>query len=1035
MTGRSGGGGQPRSTVLKHFATLAAPRIVTAAFLVLNLFAAEQHGVVMYSGVPVPGATVTASQGDKKLSGITDANGSYSFAELTDGTWTVQVEMPGFATLKREVAVRGQSAAAAQTWELEMLPFEQIHAEAQLAMRPQAIESAATAAADGPKTPEGSRKTEETQPPREDLAERAEDGLLINGSQNNSASSPFALFPAFGNNRNGSRSLYNGGFGISDDNSIFDARPFSLTGQNTPKPSYNHLSASVFFGGPIKIPHLIRNGPNFFVNYTWTRNRTNNIGTALMPTAAERAGNLSQVPAPILNPLTGAPFSGNHIPTGMISPQAQALLSLYPLPNFTGPGAYNYQVPLIGATHQDSLQSRLNRTFGMRNSVYGGFAFQDTRQSSPNVFGFLDASRGLGLTANASWFHRFVQGMYGTFGYRFSRFSMDLTPSFANRENVSGAAGISGNDQSAANWGPPGLNFSSGIAALADAEQSITHNETNALSASMFWRRGRHNLHFGGDYTRQQFNSLGQQNGRGVFTFDGAASGSAFADFLLGIPDAAAVAYGNADKYFRGALYDAFFTDDWRISPSFTLNAGVRWEYGLPLTELYGRLVNLDVVPGFVNEAPVIASSPVGALTGQRYPSSLLHPYRGAVEPRVAIAWRPIPASSLVIRAGYGVYYDTSIYETVAAQMSQQFPLSKSLSVQNTPATPLTLAQGFNTQPLSTPNTFGIDPAFRPGYAQTWQASVQRDLPGSLVLIATYSGIKGTHGTQEFLPNTYPTPAMNPCPACPAGYLYVTSNGNSTREAGQIQLRRRLHSGFTATLQYTFAKAIDNDAVVGGLGAAASSPVASAAPGAAAASTVRNLLVAQNWLNLSAERSLSAFDQRHVLSTSIQYTTGMGMAGGTLLSGWRGRLLKGWMLQSTVSAGSGLPLTPTFLAPVAGTGVTNALRPEYTGAPLYDAPSGLALNPAAYAPPPPGEFGNAGRYSIIGPAQFTLNASAGRTFQLTDRLSGDLRIESANPINHVTFTGWNTIYGNAQFGLPFGANPMRSVTTGFVVRF
>ncbi len=71
------------------------------------------------------------------------------------------------------------------------------------------------------------------------MAQRAADGLLINGSQNNGASSPFALFPAFGNNRNGSRSLYNAGLGLFVDNSIWDARQFSITGQNTPKPGYN----------------------------------------------------------------------------------------------------------------------------------------------------------------------------------------------------------------------------------------------------------------------------------------------------------------------------------------------------------------------------------------------------------------------------------------------------------------------------------------------------------------------------------------------------------------------------------------------------------------------------------------------------------------------------------------------------------------------------------------------------------------------------------------------------------------------------
>ncbi len=1013
--------------------------LVAIALVVVNLVAAGEHGQVTFGGLPVPGATVTALQGDKKFAAVTDPQGAYSFPDLADGTWSIQVEMLGFETLKAEITI--SPATQPPIWELKMLSLDQIHAEAQLAVRPPPVAPPAPSAPGEPKKPEAKPSVSETEPAREEAEQRSADGLLINGSVNNGASSPFALFPAFGNNRNGGRSLYNGGLGIFVDNSVFDARQFSITGLNTPKYPYNHFTASAFFGGPLRIPHLIRNGPNFFVNYTWMRNRTDSPnGIGLMPTAAERNGNLSQLlNSPLLttivDPLTGVPFAGGIIPQSRISPQAQALLNLYPLPNIATPGAYNYQVPLVSITHQDSLQSRLNQSINRNNQLFGGFAFQSTRQDSPNVFGFLDTTDTLGLTANANWFHRFKQGFFGTFGFQFSRLSMGLTPFFGNRENVSGAAGIEGNDQDPLNWGPPGLSFSSGFAGLSDVEQAQNHNETNAVSASFFLIRGRQTFQFGGDFKKQQFNVLSQQNGRGTFTFTGAATGSDFADFLLGIPDVAAVAFGNADKYFRGSLYDAFFTDDWRINSAFTLNAGVRWEYGSPLTELYGRLVNLDVVPGFGAEAPVVASSPVGTLTGQHYPDSLIHPDKRAFEPRVAIAWRPLPASSVVIHAGYGVYYDTSVYQTIANQMAQQYPLSKSLSVQNTPTNPLTLAGGFNASPATTPNTFGIDPNFRPGYAQIWQASLQRDLPGSLQMTATYIGTKGTHGTQEFLPNTYPAGiATNPCPGCPAGYEYVTSNGNSTREAGSLQLRRRLHSGFTASVQYTFAKAIDDDAVLGGLGASASTPNTAAA-GGAAASSVRNLLLAQNWMDLSAERSLSGFDQRHLVNATIQYTTGMGLAGGTLLNGWRGALFKGWMLSATIAAGTGLPLTPSYLAPEEGTGFTNALRPNYTGASVDDAPPGLHLNPDAYAAPLPGQWGNAGRDSITGPAQFTLNASAGRTFRLTDRLSGDLRIDSTNPINHVTFPSWNTTFASAQFGLPAAANAMRSLTTGFIVRF
>ncbi|HTR35298.1 MAG TPA: carboxypeptidase regulatory-like domain-containing protein [Bryobacteraceae bacterium] len=1001
--------------------------IAIALILAANLSASEQHGQVTFGGLPVPGATVTATQTARKFTAVTDANGDYSFPNLADGTCQIEVEMLGFARLQGDITVAPGAKPA--SWELKMLPLDQIHAEAQpLAPRP-------TAAPPPTEAKKGAEAPKEAPPANDELAQRAADGLLINGSQNNGASSPFALFPAFGNHRFGSRSIYNGGLGIFDDNAIWDARPFSLTGQNTPKPAYNHFTASAFFGGPLRIPHLLHNGPNFFVNYTWTRNRTDTIGSALMPTMAERGGDLSQFLKPIIDPSTHAPFPGNKIPSSEISTQAQALLSLYPHPNFTAPGAYNYQVPLIGETHQDSLQSRLSQNIDRKNSVFGNVAFQNTRQANPTIFGFLDSTDSLGLNASASWFHRFGFGWFGTFSYQFSRYSMNLTPNFEHQGNLSGAAGVLGNDQNPLDWGPPGLVFSSGIQGLSDAEQAITHNQTNALSAGFFWNRRRHNFQFGGDFKRQQFNALGQQNGRGTFTFTGAATGSDFADFLLGVPDVANLAFGNADKYFRDSLYDVYFTDDWRISSSFTLNAGVRWEYGSPITELYGRLVNLDVLPGFANVAPVVASNPVGALTGDRYPRSLLNPDKRAFEPRVAVAWRPLPASSLVIRAGYGVYYDTSVYQNIATQMAQQYPLSNSLSVQNSPTTPLTLAKGFQSSPATTANTFGIDPNFRPGYAQIWQFSVQRDLPGSLQMTATYLGTKGTHGTQEFLPNTFPAGAINPCPLCPAGYLYVTSNGNSTRQAGQIQLRRRLHSGFTATVDYTFAKAIDDDAVLGGVGASASMPAISASPGAAAAPPSRNLLVAQNWLDLSAERSLSSFDQRHLFSATIQYTTGMGAAGGTLLTGWKGRLFKGWQLNSTISAGTGLPLTPAYLAPEQGTGVTNALRPEYTGASVYAAPPGLSLNPAAYAAPSAGEWGNAGRDSITGPSLFTLNASAGRTFRLSDRLSGDLRIDSTNPLNHVTFPAWNTTFGSAQFGLPMSANAMRSLTTGFIVRF
>jgi trimeric autotransporter adhesin len=1055
-------------------------RLLTIALLfICALTAAEHRGKVQFGGLPIPGVTVTATQGEQSSTAITDQQGNYSFADLPDGVWNFQVEMLGFGSIKQEVTIA--AGAGAPEWELNMLRLEEIRASAAPALPPAArvsvtppetsqptaasaqkvsknkkgansaaapanpqntfqraaVNANPNAAPNSNNAPAASQSSAAEAVPTNspfanqsagDLSQRASDGLLINGTVNNGASSPFSQAAAFGNNRRGPGSLYNGSLALILDNSALDARSFSFTGQDTTKPGYDHIQGVVNFGGPIRIPRLIQNGPIFFILYQWMRNHTAQTNSYLMPTDAQRNGDFS-LAAPIYDPTTGAPFQNNVIPTSRISPQAMALLRYYPEPNFTGSALYNFQLPIVGETHQDQLQTRLNKNIGNKNSLYGFFAFQRNATDSPNEFNFLDKTNTLGINTQANWQHRLSARTFAHFQFQFSRFSTQTTPNFANRENVSAEAGILGNNQDPVNWGPPTLIFGSGIASLTDGIAASNHNQTSAFSYDSLWNYGRHNFTYGADFKRLEFNYLSQQNPRGSFGFTGAytappgqsgselpALGSDFADFLLGVPDTSQIAFGNADKYFRESQYDAFLTDDWRVGPSLTVNAGVRWEYSAPMTELFGRLVNLDVAPGYTAVAPVLAGSPTGPLTGLKYPDSLLQPDKHGFQPRIGIAWRPIPASSLVVRAGYGIYYNTSVYQTIAMQMAQQSPLSTSLSVQDSPEHPLTLANGFTVPAGTLTDTFAIDPNFRVGYAQNWQISVQRDLPASLVMTAQYLGIKGTRGPQEFLPNTYPAGVANPCPSCPSGFIYMDSNGNSTRESGQLQLRRRPHNGFTASATYTFSKSID-DSALGGRGQATN-------------------VIAQNWLDLSAERDLSNFDQRHLLAFTTQYTTGQGIGGGTLLSGWRGALVKEWAVSTTINAGSGLPLTPSVFSATPGTGITGPIRPDYTGAPLYTAPAGFLLNPAAYALAPAGQWGNAGRNSITGPDQFSLNASLARTFRLKDRYSLDLRFDATNALNHVVFASWNTIVNSGQFGLPTPpANAMRSLQTTLRVRF
>ncbi len=1020
--------------------------VCAAVWLTCSALAAASpyRGRVTFGGLPLPGATITATQGTAALSAVSDASGGFQFGDLADGKWTLDIEMQCFAPVHAEVTVAPNLPPAA--YELKLLDPTQIQASVQSArLTAETQPTAALPQQEKKPRPEPPAKNNAQANPQEipkapEENEQGADGILVQGSVNNAATSQYATSAAFGNTRSGSKALYTGGFALTESNSALNAQPYSLSGVAAARSSYNDFTGALALQGPIRIPRLLPHGPNFFVSYVWTRNSDSVILPGLVPTAVERAGNLSGLtnalgqPVTVYQPGTSQPYANNQVP---VSVQAAALLKLYPLPNIAQVSNYNYQAALLNNTHQDALQSRFDKNLGRKDNLNGRFAFQSTRSGTVNLFGFADHTGTLGINGNVQWAHRLNPRVFLYTNYTFSRLRTELTPNFANRENVSAAAGITGNDQDAVDWGPPALSFSDGTAALSDGNSSFNRNRTDDLLISMLIYHGKHNLSAGGEFRKQEYNDRFQQNPRGTFTFTGAAtagtaaSGSALADYLIGVPDTSAIAYGNANKYFREPVYSAYVNDDWRVMPILTINAGLRWDYGAPITELFGNLVNLDVASGFTAAASVVASNPVGSVTGAHYPASLIRPERRIFEPRIGVTWRPIPASTVIIKAGYGLYPDTSVYQNIILNMAQQAPLSKSLSIQNNSSCALTLANGFTSCSSVARATFGIDPDFRIGYAQTWQLSVQRDLPFALQMTATYSGIKGTQGPQEILPNSYPLGTTNPCPNCPSGFVYETSSGNSMREAGQLQLRRRLRSGFSASLTYTFAKSLDDDAYLGGVGHTTAS---SGGAAQSASLSFPSAAIAQNWRDPHAERSLSSFDQRQLMNLLAQYTSGEGLGGGSLLGGWRGRALKEWTLAGNLTYGTGSPETPLYPAAVPGTGFSSILRPNLTGASIYNSGTAAHLNAAAYSEPL-GGWGTAGRNSIAGPNQFSFNTQMARTFRPHGKWYLDVAVNANNLFNHPAFTSWNNLITSDQFGLPSAAGAMRSVQTTFYLRW
>ena len=1003
--------------------------------------AADHTGKVTLTGVSIPGATVTAKQGEKTLTTITDQGGVYRFTEIADGVWTITVSMAGFETMTREVTL---PSSAEGVWELTLLPIEKIVGTLPTprpvtapAATPSGSQTRNTSKTPAPAAPQqGFQRAGVSQvstpPPAPATGDEAPvdptgigsaAGLLINGSVNNGATTPFAQPRAFGNNRPNQRSLYSYASGIQLGNSSWDARPYSFTSGDTRRPSYTDAQFLGSFQGPVKIPGL-RNRVNVFLGYQGTSDTNSSTQSARMPTDLERQGDFSNSvnalgqPIQIIDPTTGQPFAGNRIDPTRLSREALALLAYYPTPNTEG--RYNYQTPLVNTSRSDNASARLGYSINNRHQLQGTIGVQRTSGDSTTLFGFEDAREGYGVDAQVNWSFRLSQFLNMRSRYQYTRSKNTALPFFSGLSNVSGDAGIAGTDQDPLNWGPPSLRFATDMAGLSDGLYSRSLTNVHIVGSEIQSFRGRHTITAGGEFRRIANDVFSQENPRGRFEFTSARSGSDFGDFLLGLPQTASIAYGNADKFYRSNTYAAYVTDDWRMSPSFTMTLGVRWEYESPITERLGRLVNLDVAENFTDISPVSASDPTGTLTGQEFPESLVRPDKGGFQPRLGIAWRPVPGSSLVVRAGYGVYRNSNIYQSIATQLAQQPPLSTSFSIGHSSAHPLTLADAFlvgqTLGQASTLNTFAVDPDLRVSYAQNWQASLQRDLPMSLTVNATYLGAKGSNLMQAFVPNSYPVGFVNPCLTCPTGFRFVVSNGRSIRHAGQVQLRRRLRNGFTSSIQYTLAKSMDNAGSFGG-------------------ATIDGQALAQNWLDLEAEYARSNFDQRHQIVASFEYTTGAGILGGTLLDGWRGRLFKDWTFTSQITTGSGTPLTPIFFSPLAGTGIIGGTRPSLTGESADPTIDNSYANPLAFTVPASGEWGNAARNSITGPAQFSMNGSVTRTFRVGERMNLDWRLDATNMLNRVTFAGVYTQINSPQFGLPNRTNDMRRLRTSFRLRF
>lgn len=826
-----------------------------------------------------------------------------------------------------------------------------------------------------------------------------------------------------GNRARGNTNRITGSLFYTFGNSALNARPYSVNGLLAPKAAYSQNRFGVSAGGPLFIPKLFSfDKITWFLNYTGNLLRNGVDQPSSLPTIAQRGGNFAGVPSVIYDPLSGAPFPNNIIPTNRISPISQGLLQFIPLPNqAVGNTNQDFRLVTTNPNNNQALNTRVNATVTPKDNLAFVFNWQGRNAGVDQFFGCCDATTGNGFNTNLTWRHRIATRSFESIQVTFNRNTAIATPYFQTLgQNVASELGIGGTAQTPSNYGPPTLGFTN-FTGLNDQVASRSAVENFGANDTLTLHKGKHNFSFGGGYMHYLNNLSTDSNGRGSFSFSGLSTaqyvngvqtngtGYDFADFLLGLPETSSIRYGDTATYFRTNGMNTYAVDDFRVSTGLSLNLGIRYEYFQPWSEKYGHAANLAVAPGFSAVSPVLPGQ-AGAYGGV-YPGGLINSDKNNFAPRLALAWKPNPKGKLLIRAGYGWYYNPSQYNKFEQALAAQPPFAITNTVTTSTAAPLTLSTGLLQKSGKTvTNTYAVALNYRNFYAQSWNVDMQRDLNRIVVLEVSYQGTKGTRLDVPEAPNQAPLGSAQTSeqrfPIANAGsFTFDTPVGNSFYEAGQVRLTRRFAKGVSGNLLYTYSKAMD-DAVL-----------------------------AQNFYNQAAERALSTFNHTHVLTLNYVLASPVDATKGFLSRpAVVAKALKDWTLSGSVSAQTGAPLTATISGNLAGTGSPATLRANATGVPAA-AGSGF-FNLDAFSIPAPATFGNAGRDTIIGPGLVVMNLSLARSINLkSERRRLEFRLDTSNFLNHVNPSGLITVVNSLQYGQITGAGVMRSVTATLRLRF
>lgn len=776
---------------------------------------------------------------------------------------------------------------------------------------------------------------------------------------------------------------------------------------------------------------------------------------------------------------------------------AGGLLQYIPCPNLPG-NFQNFHFVTSTTSDSDDLNVRVNHTLGAapvrgprgggrggsRNNLTFGFHYHGSSLNITNPFPSVGGSTSVRSFDVPLGYVKSIGRLTNNLRFDFNRSRTHTQNIYAFLNDINGGLGITGVSTNPFDWGLPNLSFSD-FAGLQDTNPQLVRNQTYTISDSVVYTHGKHSWRWGGDFRRIQLNTEASSNARGTFTFTGyntselaattsgqpaaqvPGTGFDFADFLLGLPQTTSVQFGQDNYHFHGNYWDLYLQDEWKVRGNLTLNLGVRYEYVSPLTEENNLIANLDLSPGVLNPAlgapavSLVTPGHAGAYSGS-LPASLVHPDHKGFAPRVGFAWKPF--SKTVVRGGYGINYNTGAYQTIALQMAFQPPFSTAqtniqpvaLTSSSGGITPtagdLTLGSGFPTPaPGEITNGYAVNPNYRWGYVQIRNLDIQQQLRPTLLLNIDYTGTKGTNLDILEAPNRTISPALGITTLIPGvqAFTYENSLGNSEANAASVRVRKRLSNGFSLGGIYTFSKSIDDASSIGagatsaassrGLGAGGTG--ASGGGGATASAGSGANSVAQNPLNLSAERGLSSFNQTHRFTVDYLWELPFGHDKRWLTNNTPWRVILGdWQWSGDFTIASGLPFTARFInnANEINGGTNGTLRPDLVpGQSIQLSNPSLRewFNTAAFTAPPTGQYGDARRNSIIGPGSKVFDMAMTKVIPLSESRVLEFRAQATNVFNIPNYSSIDTSVTSPTFGRVTAVGSMRQITMTARFRF